>query len=163
MPTIELITHIAAPVERCFDLSRSIELHQRSLVDNGERAVAGVTRGLIGIGESVVWEARHFGIRQRLTSRITAFDRPRHFRDSMVAGAFARFDHDHWFEANAAGHTVMRDAFEYDAPLGGLGRIAEWGFLTRYMRRLLTKRNEVVKRVAESDEWERYLAAERAG
>jgi ligand-binding SRPBCC domain-containing protein len=157
VPRIELITHIAAPPERCFDLSRSIDLHQHSLGSSGERAVAGVTAALIGMGESVTWEATHFGIRQRLTSRITAFDRPRHFRDAMVAGAFRRFDHDHWFEPDGADGTVVRDVFEYQAPLGVLGRIAEAAFLTRYMRRLLAERNAVVKRVAESDEWRRYL------
>jgi ligand-binding SRPBCC domain-containing protein len=155
--SIDLITHIAAPTERCFDLSRSIDLHQHSLGASGERAVAGVTAGLIGMGESVTWEARHFGVRQRLTSRITAFERPRHFRDAMVSGAFRRFDHDHWFEPDGAGGTVVRDVFDYEAPLGVLGRIAEAALLTRYMRRLLAERNAVVKRVAESDEWRRYL------
>lgn len=158
MATIELVTTIAAPIERCFDLSRSIDLHQDSLGASGERAVSGVTSGLIGLGESVTWEATHFAIRQRLTSRITALDRPRYFRDSMVRGAFRRFDHDHWFEASEDSGTVMRDVFDFNAPLGPLGWIAEVAFLTRYMRRLLDSRNAVVKRVAESpDEWRRYL------
>jgi ligand-binding SRPBCC domain-containing protein len=158
VPIIELITHVAAPIERSFDLSRSIDLHQHSLGSSGERAVAGVTTGLIGLGESVTWEATHFGVRQRLTSRIAAFERPRHFRDSMVAGAFRRIDHDHWFVSDGAGGTVMRDVFDFEAPLGLFGRIAEATFLTRYMRRLLAERNAVVKRVAESEEWRAYLA-----
>ena len=156
MPTIEIVTRIAATPERCFDLSRSIDLHQHSLESSSERAVAGVTAGLIGMGESVTWEARHFGVRQRLTSRITVFDRPHHFRDSMVAGAFARFDHDHWFTRDGD-VTVVRDVFDYAAPLGPLGRVADALFLTRYMRALLAERNAVVKRVAESEEWRRYL------
>jgi ligand-binding SRPBCC domain-containing protein len=164
VPSIELITHIAAPPERCFDLSRNIDLHQHSMGASGERAVAGVTAGLIGMGESVTWEARHFGVRQRLTSRITAYERPRHFQDAMVAGAFQRFDHDHWFDPDGAGGTVVRDVFDYEAPLGVLGRIAEAAFLTRYMRRLLAERNAVVTRVAESGEWRRYLPSRpRAG
>lgn len=159
MPRIELVLPIAAPPERCFDLSRSIDLHQHSLGASGERAVAGVTAGLIGLGESVTWEATHFGVRQRLTSRITAFDRPHHFRDSMVSGAFRRFDHDHLFEADGAGGTLMRDVFDFEAPLGPLGRVAEVVFLTRYMRRLLAERNGVVKRVAESEEWRQYVGS----
>lgn len=71
----------------------------------------------------MTWEATHFGVRQRLTSHITAFDRPRHFRDSMVAGAFRRFDHDHWFDADGRGGTVMRDAFDVD---GGLAARTSW-------------------------------------
>lgn len=156
MPTVELITYIAAPVDRCFDLSRSIDLHQRSLDASGERAVAGVTTGLIGLDETVTWEARHFGVRQRLTTRITAFDRPRHFRDSMVAGAFRRFDHDHWFDAADGGRTKMRDVFDFEAPFGVLGRLAEMVFLTRYMRGLLEHRNTVIKHIAESDAWPEY-------
>lgn len=161
MPIIELLTHIAAPSDRCFDLARSIDLHQQSLSGSGERAIGGVTSGLIGLGERVTWEATHFGVRQHLTSRITAFDRPHHFRDSMVAGAFRRFDHDHWFDEVDARHTAMRDVFDYDAPLGALGRLANVLFLTSYMRRLLAERNAVVKRVAESDEWRSYVKPSR--
>lgn len=112
---------------------------------------------MIGLGESVTWEARHFGVRQRLTTRITEFDRPRHFRDSLVAGAFRRFDHDHWFDSLDDGGTLVRDVFDFDAPLDVLGRIAEAAFLTRYMRQLLADLNAVIKRVAECDEWREYL------
>jgi ligand-binding SRPBCC domain-containing protein len=157
VPTIRLTTHIAAPVERCFDLVRSIDLHAQSLTRTGERAIESVTAGLIGPGQSVTWEATHFGVRQRLTSRITAYDWPRHFRDSMVRGAFRRFDHDHHFEPDGHGRTVLRDVFDFEAPLGPLGRLAEATFLTRYMRRLLTERNAVLKRVTESEAWRPFL------
>ena len=164
MPTIRLTTHIAAPVERCFDLARSIDLHAQSLTRSGERAIGGVTAGLIGPGESVTWQAMHFGVRQRLTSRITAYDRPRHFRDSMVRGAFRRFDHDHHFEPDGHGQTVLRDVFDFEAPLGPLGRLAEATFLTRYMRRRLAERNAVLKQVAESEAWGAFLdVGTRAG
>lgn len=158
MPCIELSTFIDAPRERCFDLSRSVDLHQRSLQPTDERAVAGVTRGLIGLGESVTWEATHFGVRQRLTSRITAFERPVHFRDSMIDGAFRRFDHDHWFELEPSGGTVVRDVFDFDAPFGWLGRLVNALVLTRYMHELLCARNALLKQVAESEEWRQYLA-----
>src|SRR4029077_18062390 len=88
MPRIELVTHIAGPCERCFDLARSVEVHIRSTASTGERAIAGRTSGLMELGDEVTWQARHFGFQQTLTSRITAFDRPWHFRDSMVRGAF---------------------------------------------------------------------------
>ena len=159
MPRIELTVEIAAPPERCFDLARSVGAHVRSTAASGERAVAGVTTGLLGPGDSVTWEARHLGVRQRLTSRITAFDRPRHFRDSMVRGAFRRFDHDHYFEPSGDGGTVMREVFDYEAPLGPLGRLAERLFLTRYMRHFLEERNRHVKAAAESGDWRRFLGA----
>src|SRR5580704_10770467 len=128
MPVIELFTVIRAPRERVFDLARSIDAHQDSTGGTEERAVAGVTRGLIGMNEEVTWEARHFGVRQRLTVRITAFDRPRHFQDVMISGAFKRMAHDHTFAEHPNG-TVMSDRFEFRSPLGILGAIADWVFL----------------------------------
>jgi ligand-binding SRPBCC domain-containing protein len=154
---IELLMRVAAPVERCFDLARSIDLHQLSTAATGERAVAGRTSGLIGPGEEVTWRARHLGVWQTLTSRITAYERPVHFRDSQVRGAFRRFDHDHFF-AREGDATVLRDVFDYDAPLGLLGRAAERIFLTAYMRRFLVERNRVLRVVAESDDWRRFVA-----
>ena len=156
MPIIKLETIINAPIERVFDLARSIDLHADSMTQTDEKAVAGVTSGLINLGQTVTWEARHFGIRQRLTSRITVCDRPRQFSDTMVSGAFQRFDHDHFF-AESDGKTVMRDVFDYDSPLWVLGRIADFLFLERYMKDLLAKRNELIKRVAESEEWRKFL------
>ena len=160
MPRIELVTTIHAPLERVFDLARSLDLHADSMAETGERAVAGKTSGLFGPGDEVTWRARHFGVWQHLTSRTTGYDRPRHFRDSMVRGAFRRFDHDHFFEEVDANTTLMRDAFDFDAPLGPLGHLANWLFLTRHMRRFLILRNDTLKAVAESpDRWQRYLAA----
>lgn len=158
MPTIHLSTAIAAPVDRVFDLARSIDLHTESTASTGERAVAGVTSGLIGPGEQVTWRARHFGVWQKLTVRITAFERPTHFADTMLRGAFRRMEHHHYFEPSAAG-TIMRDEFTFESPLGVLGRLAEALFLTRYMRAFLLERNRVIKDTAESEEWRRYLSA----
>ena len=156
MPCIELTTPIAAPLERVFDLSRSIDLHLASTASTGERAVGGITSGLIGKDQEVVWRAKHFGIWQTLSSRITAYDRPRYFRNSMVRGAFRRIDHDHYFEVSGAG-TLMRDVFEFESPLGFLGRMADWVILERYMKSFLIERNRVIKATAESDTWKTFL------
>ena len=134
MPVIELTTRIEAPVERVFDLSRSIDLHTQSASRSREHAVAGVVSGLIGMGQDVTWRARHFGIWQKLTVRITAFERPVHFADEMLSGAFRSMEHHHYFDA-VDGGTVMRDVFRFHSPLGILGRIADCVFLVRYMRR----------------------------
>lgn len=156
MPVIKLTTAIAAPIEIVFDLSRSIDLHVESTARTKEKAVAGVTQGLIGLHEEVTWEATHFFVRQRLTTRITEYDRPRHFRDSMVSGAFRRFDHDHDFECEGT-RTVMNDTFDFTSPFGILGRVADRLFLTAYMRKILVHRNELIKLVAESDRAEQFL------
>lgn len=158
MVKILLETRIHAPRERVFDLTRSIDLHTRSLDWTREEPVAGRTSGLIGLDETVTWRARHLGVRQRLTSRISAYDRPRYFQDVMVRGAFAWMEHDHWFDAAPDGGTVLRDEFRFAAPLGVLGRIAETLVLRRYMTRFLERRNAVIKRVAESDEWREFLS-----
>ena len=158
MPIIHLTTEIAAPIDRCFDLARSVELHMHSTAGTGETIVGGVRSGLMGFGDEVTWRAYHLGVWQRLTSKITAFDRPRHFRDSMVRGAFARFDHDHLFE-DVHGRTVMRDVFDFSSPLGPLGRLADTLFLTAYLRRFLERRNRVLRAVAESDEWRALIRA----
>ena len=156
MPIIELETLVKAPLDRVFDLSRSIDLHEESMCNSSERAVGGVMSGLIGLGETVTWEAVHFGIRQRLTSKITICDRPVHFQDVMVSGAFAGFTHDHFFLKSENG-TLIRDSFEYRSPLGFIGKMADVFFLRSYMTRLLTERNRRLKIVAESDTWQRFI------
>lgn len=156
MPVIKLETIIGAPVERVFDLSRSIDLHKATMSKHNEISVAGVTGGLINLGETVTWEATHFGVRQKLTSKITGFERPRYFRDSMISGAFARFDHEHFFEETEQ-ETLLRDTFDYDSPLWILGNIADWIFLENYMKNMLEERNRVIKQAAESDDWRKFL------
>jgi ligand-binding SRPBCC domain-containing protein len=149
VPIIVLRTRVVAPPSRCFDLARDVNLHERSTAASRERAVAGVTSGLLGPGDEVTWEATHFGVRQRLTSRITAFDPPHRFVDEMVRGAFARFRHEHQFVA-VEGGTEIVDTFDYTSPLGPLGRLADRLFLVRYMTRLLRERNAYLARAAES-------------
>lgn len=156
MPVIKLETIIRAPVERVFDLARCIDLHQETMLKHKEKAIAGVTKGLINNGETVTWEATHFGFRQKLTASITAFNRPHHFRDSMVSGAFARFDHDHFFEPFERG-TLMRDIFDYDSPLWIFGKIADALFLKKYMIKILSERSCLIKETAESENWQKFI------
>ncbi len=156
MAEIRVVTTIYAPRERVFDLARSIDAHMVSTGKTQERAVDGVVSGLIGLGETVTWEARHFGIRQRLKVRITEFDRPVMFADEMVFGAFKSMNHTHRF-VEVEGGTEMIDEFRYEAPLGILGRVAERVFLSRYMKRFLINRNRVLKEVGESEQWRGVL------
>lgn len=150
MPRIELSTHIHAPIEKIFDLSRSIDLHMRSTSKTGEQAVAGRTSGLIGLGETVTWRAKHFGIRQKLTTQITEFKYPTFFVDEMVSGAFKSFRHEHRFSVDGEG-TLMQDVFVFESPLGILGSFANWLFLKRYMTGFLLERNRVIKAEAEAE------------
>ncbi len=156
MPRIELRTEIKADKEIVFDLSRSIDLHKISTEHTNETAIAGKISGLIGLNESVTWRAKHFGIYQKLTSKITEFDRTNYFADEMVSGAFSEFKHEHHFtELN--GGTLMIDFFEYKSPFGILGKLADKLFLKKYMTDLLTERNRIVKEFAESDKWKQII------
>lgn len=149
MPLIRLETAINAPIERCFDLSLSVDLHRHSVAHTHERPVAGVTSGVMKCGDSVTWEAVHFGLKQQLTSKITAYERPYRFTDEMVQGIFQEMTHLHEFVPQPLG-TLMIDLFTFRAPLGILGRMAEALVLTHYMKGLLLRRNMYLKQVAEA-------------
>jgi ligand-binding SRPBCC domain-containing protein len=153
------ITVIDAPIARCFDLARSIEVHVLGNTHFGEQAIAlgGQTSGLMSLGDTVTWQARHFGVRQRLTSQITQFDPPHAFQDTMLSGAFAFMQHDHFFRQQPNGPTYMRDVFRYAAPIPILGLLAERLILDRYMSTLLHERNAIIKQVAESNHWHKYV------
>lgn len=144
LQTVTIELWIDAPIERCFDAARDLDLHVTSMRHTKERAVAGRTSGLIELDEEVTWRGRHFGVTQHFTSRITAFDRPRHFRDEMQRGAFRSFVHDHYFAAENGG-TKMTDVLMFAAPLGVLGVFAEKLFLRGYLERLLTTRAEAIR------------------
>ena len=125
--------------ERLFDLARSVDAHVESQKGSGERAVAGVTSGLIGAGQEVTWRARHFGIPLTMTSRVTQFDFPRSFTDEQVKGPFRSFRHVHEFAATPGG-CLMTDRVEFAAPFGPLGRVVERLLLRPYLQRLITDR-----------------------
>lgn len=159
MPRIVVSSTISAPIERCFDLARSIDFHSHSMTRSGERAVGGRMTGLIEQGEEVTWEARHMCLRQRLTSRITSMQRPHLFVDELVRGAFKSFRHEHRFEQASEGVVRVTDDFVFESPMGLLGEIANSAFLTRYMRRLLDGHQSRLKTALESDRWREFLRA----
>ena len=158
MPIVRLEINISAPIERVFDLCRSVEVHVRSTAQTQEKAVSGVASGLLGLGDTVTWEATHLGFRQQLTSQITVCEPPDFFQDQMLRGAFSAFTHDHYFSAGN-GVTLVKDRFEFESPFGLIGVLVDRVFLAEYMRQFLKMRLEVVKQIAESDEWRKYLDA----
>jgi ligand-binding SRPBCC domain-containing protein len=159
---ITVETKIAAPPERCFLLSLSIDLHTKSTAKTHEQAIAGVTHGLIGPGETVTWRGRHFGLMLTQTTRISQYERPDHFQDVMVEGVFRRFDHDHFFTKLDETQTLMRDDLVFEAPVGPLGKLVEILVLGAYLKKFLLQRNELIRSVAESQsgEWKSYLDSE---
>jgi ligand-binding SRPBCC domain-containing protein len=159
MVTLEEITVIGAPIERCFDLARSVEVHLFGNVHWGESAVAtgGITAGLVELGQRVTWRAKHFAVWHELTSEITAMKRPAYFQDSMIRGVFRSMQHDHFFRPLSEDSTEMTDVFRFAAPFPILGRLVEVAVLRTYMQSLLLERNAAIKQIAESAAWQRYL------
>ena len=149
MPVINLVTEIHAPIERCFDLCRDLETHTQTVPHTKERLVGDKQSGLAELGDVLVFEAVHLGVRQRLSSQITEVERPALFADVALSGAFSSLRHEHRFTA-VPGGTLMRDRLEWTSPLGILGRLADALFLRRYMLRFLATRNRNLKAIVES-------------
>jgi ligand-binding SRPBCC domain-containing protein len=149
---IELQTVISAPIERCYDLSLSVELHLHSTASTGEQVVGGVSSGVLALGDHVTWEARHLGLKHRLSMTISVADPPRMFRDEMVRGPFRRLVHDHFFEQTDGG-TLMRDVFEFSSGVQPLDALV----LKPHLRRLLLCRNATIKELAEGEGWRDYV------
>lgn len=150
MPKIIHETYIEAPIVKCFDLARNVEKHIETTSHTNERAVAGVTTGLLQLEDSVTWEATHFGVTQKLTAKIIAMDAPHTFTDVMIRGAFHSFTHIHTFTESSGG-TMMKDTFTYKAPFGVLGKIADHLFLERYMKNFIISRANELKKIAEKN------------
>ena len=146
MPKIHLETYVAAPIELCFDLNLNVQMHEAA---GHGRAVGGVTQGQLRLGDTVTWEAVHFCVRQRLTSKIVSCERPDMFVDEMQRGAFARWRHTHRFIESGGGATLIIDDVDYASPLGLLGKIADALFLKNYMTRFLVRHNAQFKCMAE--------------
>lgn len=156
MPKIVLETLINASIDICFDLSRSIDLHKISTAKTQEIATEGVTSGLISLNEFVTWEATHFGIRQQLTTKITAYKKPTHFKDEQVKGIFKFIIHDHYFEMKD-NKTIMKDVFYFQSPFGFIGKIFDKLILKNYLTKFLIQRNNMIKQYAETDQWKMLL------
>lgn len=156
MPRITLHTHIQASPKVCFDLSRSVDLHKISTKKTGEEAIAGTTSGLMDLGDSVTWRAKHLGLWHRLSSKITEMEAPHFFVDEQQQGIFKRFRHEHRFLPKGLG-THMIDVFDYTSPWGYIGRCADVLFLKKYMSTFLAERNRVIKSFAESEDWKQVL------
>lgn len=148
MPFIEHQQYIKAPIDVCFDLARNVNIHTLTASKTKESVVGGVMEGHLELGDTVTWEAIHFGIKLRLTAQVTIMDRPYKFQDVMVKGAFHSFTHTHEFR-ECKGGTLMIDLFEYKSPLGYIGDLADLLFLQKYMKAFIANRANELKKIAE--------------
>lgn len=141
MSHFEITTVLSAPPHQVFDACLDLETHTRSLASTGERVVGGTARGRLTAGQSVTFQARHFGLTWQLTARITSWNPPHSFVDEQETGPFQYWRHAHVFQPHDADGTVMTDIIDFASPRGPLGRLADATVLNRYMPRLIRSRN----------------------
>lgn len=149
MSRIYLETLIEADIQTVFDLARNIDLHQQSTSRTHEKAIAGRTSGLIEENETVTWRAKHLGVYQTLTTKIISMEKPNQFTDEMQKGAFKSLHHQHIFKT-VNDKTMMTDIFDFESPLGIIGKIFNKLFLRNYLKKFLLERNRLIKTIAES-------------
>lgn len=154
MYTVSDTVHVNAPIERCFLLSTNVELVKETI---GMKAISGRTSGLIGPEDYVTWYGWKFGMPQIHESKITAYERPTFFQDTMNRGKFKRFQNDHILADMGGGLTTLNSRIRFSLPLGFAGDIVAKYLLVPYISKMTRRRLRLLKRIAESDEWRQYL------
>ena len=147
MPIIRIETFFKAPPNKIFDLCLDMDVQQVGMPDYREEAIGGVTKGLISLGDNGTWRAKHFGFFQKLTVQITELDSPIYFADTMIKGTFKRFKHSHFFNEKEGG-TLIIDVFDFNSLLGIIGKLGDKFIMTKYVTKLLIKKNKHLKRQA---------------
>ncbi len=150
---------VRAPIDRCFLLSTSLAIVEKEL---GMHPVRGRTSGLVTGGDTVRWEGRQLGLPQYHESLISRFEPFRFFQDTMIAGRFASFQHDHAFSGNADGTVTLADELRFSMPFGPAGRLVGRLVMVPHIRGLLRRRFRLLKRIAETEEWRGYLPQDKA-
>ncbi len=156
MPFIHLTTFIAAPVERVFDLSRSIELHKHSMKKFELRPVAGRISGLMESGDTITWNAKHFKKKRVQIIKVVALEKPSVYIEEQTIGDLKVMKHEHYFKPCNNG-SLMIDQLTFEFRDSFLGRLFNNLYLTNYMNNLLEERNSIIKEVAESNRWKHFL------
>ena len=149
MTTILLSTKISAPIQKVFDLSRDIDVHQNSASKTNEIAIEGTTHGKINLNETVTWRGKHFGLYLKHTSLITQMEMYTFFADEMIKGHFKTFRYEHYFEEKN-GVTTMTDKLMYETPFWIFGQLFDYFCLEKHLTNFLLERNQVLKSLLES-------------
>lgn len=150
---------VHAPIERCFALSTHLAIVEMTLA---MRPVGGRTTGAVLGGDTVRWHGWKWGLPHVHESLIEAYERPVFFRDRMIAGRFAAFEHDHAFTDQGNGAVLLRDEVRFSMRWGAAGLLAARGVVLPHIRKLLRERFSLIKRLAEGEEWRRYVEAGEA-
>ncbi len=122
-----------------------------------EEAVAGTRFGLMEKEDTVTWKAKHILKTRILRVKITGMTKAEKFIDEQVEGDFKLMRHEHFFKPCDNG-TIMIDLFHFESPYGAIGKFFNAIFFTRYMKKLLEHRNNLIKEIAETGKWRQLLA-----
>ncbi|RZS99914.1 SRPBCC family protein [Aquimarina brevivitae] len=150
MTVIKLTTTIKAPIEKVFNLSRSIDFHIKTASKTNEKVIAGRSTGLIELGETVTWKGKHFVLYLTHQSLITQYDFPKSFTDEMVSGHFNYFKHQHLFDTDHT-YTYMTDILSYQVPYGKIGSLIDFLWIKKHLTQFLLHRNTLLKERAMTD------------
>jgi ligand-binding SRPBCC domain-containing protein len=148
--------HVQAPLERCFLISTNIALVEQTIGLKPGGGAEFQKTGLIAGGSRVKWTGWKFGLPAYHETLITEYDRPHFFQDSMAKGMFTSFSHDHRFD-EVDGQTLMIDIVRFSLPLGPLGKAVGKAVVVPHVLGLLLRRFQLLKRIAESDDWKQYV------
>ena len=146
---------VLAPIERCFALSTHLAVVELTLA---MRPVSGQTKGTVAGGDLVRWRGWKWGLPHVHESLIEAFEPAFFFRDRMIAGRFDAFEHDHRFTACGNGSALLRDELRFSMRWGAPGLMIARGLVLPHVRKLIRDRFALIKRLAEGEEWRRYVA-----
>jgi ligand-binding SRPBCC domain-containing protein len=114
------------------------------------------TEGFMEPGDRIGWTGSKFGLPTRHVSRIARFEPPSFFREVMESGSFSRFEHDHHF-TTVGDHTLVLDYIRFSMPLWLAGRVVGRQVVLPHVVDLLRTRLGLLKRLAEGEEWRKYL------
>lgn len=156
MPTIHLTTFIAAPASVVFDLSRHVSVHKDAFSEYRVDAVAGTRFGTLEKGETITWKS-HQLFKDRLQRiKIVEMSKPEMYVEVQLQGDLVSMRHEHHFKAIENG-MLMIDLLSFETPYGQLGKWFNALYFNHYMESLIHKKNNTIKRYAESDRWKKLL------
>jgi ligand-binding SRPBCC domain-containing protein len=156
MPEIKLTTFIAAPVERVFDLSRSVSLVKQALLANDIIITGEKTTGLLREGESVTLESKLFFKKRVWKLQITKIVKPEMYIEEQAEGFLKSFTHIRYFKPCENGSFLI-DQVSYDLKQGIAGEVADKMVFRNYLSRVIEIKNASIKQAAESNRWKQYI------
>ena len=156
MSKIHVTTFINAPIERVFNLSRSLALSKMAFKGGKEQLLSSSSANVVGAGETITLRAKHLGKTREITARLTDFTLPDGYTEEQIKGDMKSFRHEYHFKKVDNG-TIMIDLLEYEGPRDLPGSIAAKFFLKSYFEKTVKKKNELVREYAESEKWKVVL------